>query len=52
MFGSWVGILLVFVGLFFVWLVVRAVVDLVRWIREEVIDHDFRDHRKDRKRRH
>jgi hypothetical protein len=51
MFSSWVGVLLVFVGMFFVWLVVRAVIDLVRWVREEVIGADYRARRKKRRRR-
>jgi hypothetical protein len=44
---SWIGLLVVLVALAALWFVVRAVIDLIVWFKEEVID-DFRDSRKSR----
>lgn len=47
---SWIGLLVILVGLFALWFVVRAVIDLIIWFKEEVIE-DFRDSKRSRNRR-
>jgi hypothetical protein len=44
---SWVGLLFLLVGLAVLWCVGRAVIDLIIWFKEEVVE-DFRDSRKSR----
>ena len=46
---SWIGLLFVLLGLFLLWLFFRAMVDLVRWFREEIIE-DFREQRSKKRR--
>lgn len=48
MFGSWVGILLLIAGVFVLWLVLRGIVDLVAWFRDEFLDDAIESRRKDR----
>jgi len=44
---SWIGLLVILFGLFALWFVVRAVIDLIIWFKEEVVE-DFRDNRRSR----
>jgi len=41
---TWIGFLLIAAGVFLGWLVVRAMVDLAVWFKEEIID-EWRDQR-------
>jgi hypothetical protein len=42
---SWLFVLLLMAAAFVVWLLVRAGVDLITWVKEEIID-DFRDRKR------
>ncbi|MHC4399033.1 MAG: hypothetical protein ACYTG0_05065 [Planctomycetota bacterium] len=46
---SWVGILFILGGVAVVWLIIRAVVDLVAWFREEIVDEYRQGKQKRRK---
>ena len=42
---SWIGLIIFLAGLFAIWFVIKAFVDLAHWFREEIIE-DFRDRRR------
>jgi hypothetical protein len=42
---SWIFILFIMAGAAVLWLLVRAGIDLVTWVKEEIID-DFRDRKR------
>jgi len=44
---SWIGLLVLLFGLFALWFVVRALIDLIVWFKEEIVD-DLRDSKKSR----
>ncbi len=44
---SWIGLLVLLFGLFALWFVVRALIDLIVWFKEEIVD-DLRDRKKSR----
>jgi len=46
---SWVGILVAVAGVFIVWLIIRAVIDLISWLKDEFID-EFRNRKRKQKR--
>ncbi|MFH1265959.1 MAG: hypothetical protein ABIK89_09535 [Planctomycetota bacterium] len=45
---SWLGALVVLVGVFGVWLLIRAAIDFVAWFNEEILG-DFRDRKRKKK---
>jgi len=46
--SSWVALFLVLVGLFVAWLLIRALIDFVKWFKEEIVD-DIREQREKRR---
>ena len=46
--STWIGILLLLVGLAVLWLIIRGVIDFAIWFNEEIIE-DFRDRRRRKK---
>ena len=48
--SSWVALFLVLVGLFVAWFLIRALIDFVKWFKEEIVD-DIREQREKSKKR-